>query len=226
MKKLMYVAFGAITSLFIFWLLQMTAQKELQAFHEGLWLHDQTLKTQIQTSSESVRRNSNDSIIPNLYAMCDAPAQAQLDVLLGQLNGELTNADLETLHTLFNRCAYIQSYQRLAHAIRLQGQVEDWKEFRIMRLQMNNENQSKISEELNEIDLWSEVASREVIISHNMQTLVNLQGQIIVELLLGNNQTSTSVQGILNRVAEVNETIASTRSEVNQIRQQILLLQE
>lgn len=195
----------AITSLFFYGVEQYIKQTNT-AIISRLETAVQAQEVQLFSLAEVTRSNGADSMTDRFINDCKASERQRFDTLLDSLSNNISNTELIELNALFYKCGSFYADQKSIMAIKLSQEVE--------HLEILQNLQAAIialpEEEIATLVTWKEIAEAELKTAEYFNTLVDLQGSIITDLLSGKRADSTE--------------LVTTLTEVNSVRGQMLVL--
>ncbi len=156
--------------------------------------------------AELTRSNGADTITDRFVADCKAVERQRFDALLDLLSKNISNSELNELNSLFFKCGSFYADRKSTMAIKLAQEVDH-----LDTLQNLQASVATLPEEsLNTLSTWKEISEAELKTAEYFNTLVDLQGSIITDLLGGKRSDSPE--------------LVATLTEVNSVRGQMLVL--
>ena len=172
----------------------------------------------LATISETTARNGADSVTESIIRDCPITERSRFDELLGQLDSNLSNAELLELDRLFGRCGSFYSERKSLMVARLGREFQIYQSF---VTQLETITGTSQVEEFKLAD-WEALVGEEQKQSEAFTRLVTLQGEIITELVDGNQAGSDELVTILENVRETQESLLLANKQAKDIRAKII----
>lgn len=156
--------------------------------------------------AELTRSNGADSITDRFITDCKALERQRFDTLLDALSKNISAGELSELNSLFYVCGSFYADRKSTMAIKLTSEVEDLETLHTILATITTLPEKNVSSAA----IWNEIAEAELKTAEYFNTLVDLQGSIITDLLSGKRSDSPE--------------LIATLTEVNSVRGQMLVL--
>ena len=156
--------------------------------------------------AELTRSNGADSITDRFITDCKALERQRFDTLLDALSKNISAGELSELNSLFYACGSFYADRKSTMAIKLASEVEDLETLHTILATITTLPEKNVSSAA----IWNEIAEAELKTAEYFNTLVDLQGSIITDLLSGKRSDSPE--------------LIATLTEVNSVRGQMLVL--
>lgn len=180
-------------------------------------VEQQTLMTAI---AKTTARNGGDAVAASVIQDCNVSDRSRFDALLGDLDTNLSQAELAELDQLFGRCGSFYAMQKSIMVSRLAREVEVYEDY-VQQLSLVTEKELS---DVYEVETWKTLVEAEKVQSELFSKLVDLQDEIISTLFTGQTIESEEMKTILREVTEVQEALAVANSNASSIRSELVPL--
>ena len=160
----------------------------------------------LKSLAELTRSNGADAVTDRFINDCKAVERIRFDTLLDSLSKNLSGNDLAEVNSLFFKCGSFYAHRKSIMAIKLSQEVDHLDTLYSVLATISAVPKEKSTT----VATWKEIAEAELKIAEYFNTLVDLQGSIITDLLSGKRSDSSE--------------LVATLTEVNSVRGQMLVL--
>ena len=160
----------------------------------------------LKSLAELTRSNGADAVTDRFISDCKAVERIRFDTLLDSLSKNLSNSDLTEVNSLFFKCGSFYAHRKSIMAIKLSQEVDHLNTLHSILTSIS----SVPKENFTTVATWKEIAEAELKTAEYFNTLVDLQGNVITDLLSGKRSDSPE--------------LIATLTEVNSVRGQMLVL--